>query len=59
MVPRFLLYDPSDMSIEGIRGKGKFSIWGGLCSAATKRCFAFWNVSCAKVVHSNVLAPGS
>ncbi len=30
MVARFLLYDPSNMSIGGVSGKRKFSIWGGM-----------------------------
>jgi hypothetical protein len=30
MVSRFLLHDPSDMSIGGVSGKRKLSIWGGM-----------------------------
>jgi hypothetical protein len=30
MVSRFLLHDPSDMSIGGISGKRKLNIWGGM-----------------------------
>jgi hypothetical protein len=29
-VARFLLHDPSDMSIKGVSGKRKFCIWGGM-----------------------------
>jgi hypothetical protein len=30
MVSRFLLHDAADMSIGGISGKRKFSLWGGM-----------------------------
>ncbi len=30
MVPRFLLHDTTDMSIGGISGKRKLSLWGGM-----------------------------
>jgi hypothetical protein len=30
MVSRFLLHDPSDISIRGVSGNKKLSIWGGM-----------------------------
>ncbi len=37
MVPRFLLHDPSDISIEGVSDKEKFSMWGGMLEGY-RRC---------------------
>ncbi len=59
MVPQFLLHDAAEMSIGGIIGKRKVSLWEGCWrgTATARRRFAFWKAYCAVAVHSNIFAP--
>jgi hypothetical protein len=46
MVARFLLHDPSDMSIGGVGGKRKFSIWHGMLEGHRRCQEAFCSLEC-------------
>jgi hypothetical protein len=59
MVARFLLHDPSDMSIRGVSGKSKFCIWGGMLEGYRHCQEAFCLLECLLCQCSppNVLDP--
>ncbi len=41
MVPRFPMHDAADMSIGGVSGKRKFSMWGGMLEGYRRSQEAF------------------
>jgi hypothetical protein len=46
MISRFLLHDPSDMSIGGVSDERKLSIWGRVLEWHCRRQEAFCNLKC-------------